>query len=326
VLAAILFAATLSTGESLIAADTHKIELHGHRGARGLLPENTIVGFREAIRLGVDCLELDVGQLRDGEVVIHHDRTLNPNIARKDGSWIEIATPLAELDKRDLEHIDVGRLKPGTRYAAKYVQQVPVDGARIPLLRELLSLPELGQQPEICLNIEIKTSPEARAETFPPEDVAKALLETLDEYHYRARSRIQSFDWRSLLYLRRVAPDLALSFLTAERDWQDNLMRREPGQSPWLGGINLADFENSPPHAIKASGGQIWAPYYRDLTAQQLADAKSLGLKVIVWTVNGEADMHAMLAMGVDGIITDYPDLGRQVIDDWLIVPDTSAN
>ncbi|MGI9525144.1 MAG: glycerophosphodiester phosphodiesterase [Hyphomicrobiaceae bacterium] len=324
--AATFFVAAVFPGKVLLATDGHRVELHGHRGARGLLPENSLIGFREAIRLGVDCLELDVGQLRDGEVVIHHDRTLNPDVTRKNGSWIDFATPLANLTKRDLESFDIGRLRPGTRYAARFAEQSPVDGARIPLLRELLAMPQLGRQPEICLNIEIKTSPEAHAETSPPEDIAKALLEILDEYNYRSRSRVQSFDWRGLLYLRQVAPDLALSFLTAERDWLDNLMRLEPGLSPWLAGIDLAKYQNSAPRAIKAAGGQTWAPYYHDLTPQELAEAKSIGLKVIVWTVNDEADMRNLLTMGVDGIITDYPDLGRQVIDSLHILPDAGAN
>jgi glycerophosphoryl diester phosphodiesterase len=304
-------------GIGMAASAASAVELHGHRGARGLLPENTLASFREAIRQGVDCIETDVGLLRDGHVVIHHDRFVSPVLARSGGVWIDAPVLLRSLSATELKRYDVGRIKPGTRYAAKFASQRPIDGARIPLLAELLAMPELAAHPNVCLNIEIKTSPEAPDDTFAPERVSQALVRVLDGFKFRARTRVQSFDWRNLRTVAKLAPDLALSFLTAERRWQDNVQRGKPGASPWLGGIDIDDFDGSVPRAVAHLGGRFWAPYYRDLATDDVKAAHSLGLKVIVWTVNEEADIRAMLDMGVDGIITDYPDRGRSILDAW---------
>ena len=296
------------------------VELHGHRGARGLLPENTLVGFHEALRHGVECIEFDVGMSADGAIVIHHDRTLNPDIARRNGNWIDARPPpLKSLALSEIASYDVGRLKPGTPYAAKYPRQKPVDGARIPILADLLAVPALKDNAKVCFNIEIKTSPLAPDETHEPTVIANALVRVLDDHGVRARSRIQSFDWRSLRHLRKIAPDIPLSFLTAEQSWLDNVARGAAGQSPWLGGIDIDAFDGSIPKAINQAGGAIWAPYFRDLTAGDLATAHELGLEVIVWTVNDADDMRAMINLGVDGIITDYPDIGRRIIDELAL-------
>ena len=290
-------------------------ELHGHRGARGLLPENSLSGFRHAIELGVDCLELDVGMTRDGEIVISHDRNLNPDLVRRDGKWIDDAVPISSLTASALGAYDIGRMKPGTSYAARFPRQRPVDGERMPMLIDLLTLPELENMRRICLSIEIKTSPVDRNSTSPPEEIARRLVQTVTAAGLRENVMVQSFDWRSLLFLKRHAPEIPLVFLTAQQSWADNLQAGEDGLSPWTGGIDIDNFAGSPPRAVKHLGGQVWSPYYRDLTKDALELAHSLGIKVVVWTVNEENDMARLIEMGVDGIITDYPDVGRRVID-----------
>ena len=293
-------------------------ELHGHRGARGLAPENTIPSFREALRHGVDCIEIDVGMTKDRSIVIHHDRTLNPNIARLDGKWIADPVALKQLTINELVTYDVGRLRPDTRYALKYPKQVAVDGTRIPLLQDLLTMPELTTNKRTCLNIEIKTSPLKPDETFSPSQISEALIDVLKQHDFQDRVRIQSFDWRNLVHIKKIAPNIPLSFLSAERSWLDNVETGAAGPSDWLGGIDIDDFGGSLPKAIKHLGGAIWAPYYRDVKADDIELAHTLGLKVIVWTVNSADAMQKMLALKVDGIITDYPDVGRREIDAWL--------
>jgi glycerophosphoryl diester phosphodiesterase len=304
-------------GVVMAANGTSTVELHGHRGARGLLPENTLASFREAIRQGVDFIETDVGLSRDGQVVIHHDRAINPLTARSAGAWIDAPVLLRSLTATDLKQYDVGRIKPGTAYAAKFVHQRPLDGARIPLLAEVLAMPALEAHPNVCLNIEIKTSPEASDDTFPPERVSQALVRVLDAFKFRARVRVQSFDWRNLRVISELAPDIALSYLTVEQSWHDTVQRDGPSPSPWLAGIDLRAFHGSVPRAIAQLGGRFWAPYYRDLSADTLKCAHNLGIKVVVWTVNEDHDIETMLMLGVDGIITDYPDRGRRIIDAW---------
>jgi len=303
----------LATG-LIMTLPASAVELHGHRGARGLVPENTLASFRAALAHGVDCIEIDIGMSRDGVLVIHHDRALNPVIARDGAKWITAPVALKSLDYAQIARFDVGRLKPGTPYAAKWPAQVPADGARIPRLGDMLAMAELAEKIGVCLNIEVKTSPEAPDETFPPERISAALVAELDRHGFRNRVRIQSFDWRNLTFLANQAPDIPLSFLTAEQDWLDNVRRRSSQASPWLAGANLAAFDGLLPAAIKRLGGRIWAPYHRDIGANDVAAAHGLGLKVIVWTVNDASDMRRAMRLGVDGLITDYPDVGAAEI------------
>ncbi len=114
--------------------------------------------------------------------------------------------------------------------------------------------------------------------------------------------------------IQKLAPGITTVYLSAEQRWLDNLERGRPGISPWTAGHDLDDFEGSPPAAIRASGGAVWSPYFRDLREAELREAQSLGLKVVVWTVNDSADMAVLIALGVDGIITDSPDRLRRVM------------
>lgn len=303
----------------MVIASASGPELHGHRGARGLVAENTLASFREALRHGVDCIEIDVAMSRDGHIVIHHDRALNPDIARDGDGWIAAPRLIKDLTLAEIKTFDVSRIRPGTCYAAKYPKQHQIDAATVPTLEEMLAMPELVGERDICLNIEIKTSPEAPGETFPPEAIALRLVEVLDAGGFRERARIQSFDWRALLPLAERARDIPLSFLTAERSWLDNVKRDANTPSPWLAGLDLKKFEGSLPRAIKHLGGAIWAPYHGDIGPEDVAAAHAAGLKVIVWTVNEPGDMQRAMRIGVDGIITDYPDVGAREIRAWRL-------
>lgn len=304
-------------GATMVITSGSGLELHGHRGARGLAAENTLASFREALRYGVDCIEIDVGMSLDGHLVIHHDRALSPDIARKGGEWIAAPRLLKDLTLAEIKTFDVSQIRPDSRYAAKYPNQRPIGAATIPTLEELLAMPELAAKPDVCLNIEIKTSPEAPHETFAPETIALRLLDVLVAGRFRHSTRIQSFDWRALLPLAIRAPEIPLSFLTAERSWLDNVKRDAKTPSPWLAGLDLNAFEGSLPRAVKHLGGMIWAPYHRDIGPDDVAEAHAAGLKVIVWTVNEPGDMQRAMRIGVDGIITDYPDVGAREIKEW---------
>lgn len=291
------------------------VDLHGHRGARGLSPENSIAGFRRAIEIGVDCLELDVGMSSDGKIVISHDRRLNRDLVRRGGQWVSDAVPLNGLSSLELRTLDIGRIKPGSDYAARFPGQVPLDGETMPMLSDLLALPDLNGMSRPCFNIEIKTSPDDPGSTFAPERISRRLVQTLDAAGRRSNAMVQSFDWRSLVFLKKFAPDIPLVFLSAEQSWGDTLQVGEAGASPWTAGIDIDDFEGSAPRAVKHLGGTVWSPYFRELTREALDLAHALGLKVVVWTVNSEDDMRRLIAMGVDGIITDYPDRAARVME-----------
>jgi glycerophosphoryl diester phosphodiesterase len=292
------------------AVPCHAFDLQGHRGARGLMPENTLAGFAAALSIGVTTLELDLGMTKDGVVVVSHDSRLNPDHTRRpDGQFLKAERPaIRALTLAELKQYDVGRLKPGTRYAASLPEQRPVDGATIPTLAEVFDLVRRAKADHIRFNIETKITPESGTEVADPETFAAAVVRDARESGLQARVSIQSFDWRTLVAAGRMAPEIARSCITVERQWRDNLQRGGRGASPWTAGLDIDDFESSAPRLVKAAGCAIWSPMFQDLSPVELAEAKSIGLKVVPWTVNERLQMGRLIRAGVDGIISDYPD------------------
>jgi glycerophosphoryl diester phosphodiesterase len=278
-------------------------------------PENSLPGFINAVQAGADCLELDIGMSRDKQLMITHDMTLNLDITRLGDDWVSERLPIMSLTADQLKAYDIGRIRPGTDYAAKFDRQAPIDGLSMPTLSELMVLPEVQDNAKLGLDIEIKTSPLDVSITFSPIEIADALIALIDKFGLRERSRIRSFDWRGLGHVAARAPDIPRAYLTAKQPWLNNLETGQAGRSKWLGGLDIDDFGGSPARAIAHLGGQIWAPYYCELTDESVDLAHELGLKVIAWTVNDPADMRRLITMGVDGLTTDYPALAREVID-----------
>ncbi len=283
-------------------------DLQGHRGARGLAPENTLPAFAAALAVGVHTLELDTLVTRDGVVVIHHDRDLNPATTRgADGRWLAARGPLVRsLSFDQLSRFDVGRLDPASAYAKNYPQQKPVDGTRIPRLADLFVL---ARDTEVRFNIETKSSPLEPRATPEPEVFARALLEQVRIAGMSRRTTIQSFDWRTLQAVQKIAPGIPTIYLSARQKWLDNVA----DGSPWTAGFQLRE-HGSVPRMVKAARGAVWSPYFGDLDAADLAEARALGLKVVVWTVNEPGQIRRMLELGVDGIISDRPDLVREAM------------
>jgi glycerophosphoryl diester phosphodiesterase len=263
------------------------LDLQGHRGARGHLPENTLPSFEHAIALGVDTLEMDVGVTRDGVVVVHHDRRLNPDVARgPDGQWVSAPAPtIHSLTYDELRRYDVGRIRPASEYARRFPQQKPLDGTRIPRLEEVLRL-----SPKVRFNIETKLAPEAADETLAPEPFARALITEVRKAGVAARTTIQSFDFRTLDVVQREAPEITTAYLTSGKKGA------------------------SVPRAVHDAKGKIWSPDYRDVDADSLGVARALGVKVVVWTLNEPGEIARLLDMKVDGIISDYPDRVREAL------------
>jgi len=296
-------------------------DLQGHRGARGLMPENTLPAFEKALALGVTTLELDTVLTADGVVVVHHDRRLAPQRTRDAaGAWIVAQDPPAiiALHSSELVGYDIGRARPGSKVAANFPAQSGLDGVAIPTLAAVLARAEALSGGAIRYNIETKIAPEAApdglADSADPEIFVAALLKVIRAAGVEARTTVQSFDWRSLQIVQREAPEIATVYLTAEQDWLDNLQRGEASPSPWIGGLKIDWAQTTLPQAIRQAGGAVWSPYFRDLKEADLKEAQALGLGVVVWTVNDPADMASLLDLGVDGLITDYPDRARQVL------------
>lgn len=291
-------------------------DLQGHRGARGLYPENTLAGFCGALALGVTTLEMDLVMTGDGEIVVHHDLHLSPARTRgPGGAWLEEPGPaLIGLDLAALDAYDVGRLRPDSEAAARWPQQQGLDGAAIPTLGEAIALAESASGGRIRYNLEAKLSPLAAEISADPLAFASALATAVRAAGIVERITVQAFDWRLLAAVHQIAPEIRRVFLTSEADRFDTIGRGKPGPSPWTAGLDVDDYDASVPRLVAAAGGRLWAPRIEDLRDADLAEARRLGLRVLVWTVNEPETMAALLERQVFGIITDYPDRLRAVM------------
>ena len=288
----------------------------GHRGAAGLLPENTLAAFRRALELGVDAIEMDIHLTADGRAAVHHDHHLKPETTRRtDGRWLPDKGPaVQDLTLERLRMYDVGRLKPDTRYARRYPDQQPADGERVPTLEEVIALAgEVGTGATRLL-IEIKTTPLDPHATPPPATVTDAVVRIVRKAGIAGRTVILSFDWRVLQHAQKVAPEIPTSYLSAQFGRFDTVGADTPGPSPWLAGFDVEHHGGSLPRAVKAAGGAVWSPHFRQVSREQIAEAHGLGLDVVVWTADDPMDMRRLVDMGVDGITTNRPDVLNRVL------------
>ncbi|MDP2368582.1 glycerophosphodiester phosphodiesterase [Rhodoferax sp.] len=294
----------LATCLCLVTPHGQAFDLQAHRGGRGLLPENTLAAFENAIRLGVTTLELDIAITADGVAVISHDPALNPAITRDaDGQWLTQTGPLIKfLTLAQLQRYQLGRLDTASPYGRQFASQAMRDGQRIPTLTSLFELvKDLGAD-QVEFDIETKVFPTRPADTVAPEVFVQVLLATIREAGMTQRVMVQSFDWRTLQLIQRIAPGLRTVYLTVQGRGFNNL-----ADGRWTAGLLLRNHA-SVAHLVKAAGGMTWAPHFNDLTLADLKQAQQLGLKVLPWTVNEPPDMDRLIGWGVDGLISDYPD------------------
>ncbi|MDU0957920.1 MAG: glycerophosphodiester phosphodiesterase [Bradyrhizobium sp.] len=301
-----------------LASPATAFDIQAHRGGRGLHPENTLQAFSRALDLHVDTLELDVGVTRDGVLVVSHERRLNPDLAR-DAAGDYVAPPgplLNALPLAEVQSYDIGQIRPGSEYAKQFSEQRALHGPgvappRIPTLKEVIDFVRSSGDEHVRLNIETKLDPAFPAESPNPERFVTLLLGLIQAGHFAGRVMIQSFDWRTLQLVQQRAPDIPTVYLS-----------RQSGETPtvsltaatrWTAGFNPADHGGSLPRTVKAAGGKVWSPYFTEVTPELIAEAHALGLSVIVWTVNRPQDMGRLMDIGVDGIISDRPELLRQV-------------
>lgn len=293
---------------SLTSTAAHAFDLQAHRGGRGLWPENTLQAFDQAITLGVSTLELDIALTADDVVVVSHDMALNPDHTRDaTGAWLPAIGPLIRsLTLAQLQAWDVGRLRPGSPYAQQFATQAPKDGERIPTLASVFALVKARRAHAVRFNIETKLDPTRPGDSASPEAMVRALLAEIDQAGMAQRVTIQSFDWRSLALVGQLAPQMPRAYLTTARTLRD---------SQWTAGLNAADF-GSTPLLVKAATGAtpgpvVWSPAGSTVTAAAVKEAHALGFQVIPWTINTRVDMASLIDLGVDGMISDFPDLLR---------------
>jgi glycerophosphoryl diester phosphodiesterase len=287
-------------------------DLQGHRGSRGLLPENTLPAFEKAIELGVTTLELDVGVSKDGIVVISHDRALNPEITRDaSGAYLTMPLLVNRLTLAELKTYDVGRINPDSAYAKRFPDQQAIDGTRMPALSTLFKRVDALGAKKLRFNIETKISPEKPNDTVSAAVFARKLLDLVRVHGMTSRVTIQSFDWRTLQHIHALQKGhtkrVQTSCLSSQQALGDTITPKSSKGPFWTGSVRSADHADVP-SMVKAAGCNIWSPHFADITPTLIKKSHALGLQVIPWTTNTEAEITAVIEAGADGLITDYPD------------------
>ncbi len=254
-----------------------------HRGGAALKPENTMAAFSAAIARGCDGAELDVQLSADGVVVVHHDYRLNPAITRHAGGWLTGQTPaIKNLSYAALQAYDIGRPDPGSDYARAHPKLAAAEGERIPTLEAVVARAREARSP-FFLFVELKSSDDP--DSGDPISLADETLAVMESY--LTHTIFVGFDWRGLAHIKQMAPGARCWFTTD---------RLEGDIRPILD--NIAD--------NKANG---WFPDYRNATPENVTYAREIGLKVGAWTVNAPAEMKKLLALELNAICTDRPDL-----------------
>jgi glycerophosphoryl diester phosphodiesterase len=299
-----------------ISWDVMAFDIEAHRGGRALFPENTLQSFANALSMGVDTLELDIGVTRDGEIVVSHERGLNPDLARgADGVYVAPpGIPFVQLRLEDVKKYDVGQIRPGSAYAAQFPEQRAVPGTPIPTLKEVLQLVRKSGDSHVRLNIETKIDPNHPQESPDPQRFVTLLLDLLQAEKFSDRVMVQSFDWRTLQLVQKLAPAIPTVYLSLQKRSPPTVFLDKV--SDWTAGFDPIEHGGSLPRAIKSAAGAIWSPYFGDVNPALISESHGLGLQVVVWTVNKPEDIARMIDMGVDGIISDHPELLRKVAGD----------
>ena len=301
-------------------------DLEAHRGGRDVRPENTLYSYAYAIELGATSIECDMQLTKDGQIVMSHNPILNSDITRdENGNYIEnnkYDIRLMTVD--ELKKFDVGVMDPncGEYYDLHGKTQFTYD-AKIPTLEELMQLIQSYGDKNIVLNIETKSYPDPASAGYKNNADPKKFVEIFNnivkKYDMEDRVVLQSFDWQTLIEMKKLNPNISTSALWQEQpSWgrdSESLRRYEKKKSPWLGGLDIKDYQGNPVKAAHAIGADIISPYYTEISKQDVDEAHSLGMKVVPWTVNNEKDMNMLLDMGVDGIISDKPWLLKQVLE-----------
>lgn len=273
-----------------------KVDIQGHRGARGYLPENSIPAFMLALESGVQTLELDVVVSADGKLVVSHEPWMSAEIAsHPDGRPVtaeeEMSLNLYKMTYGEIQQYDCGK-----RGNARFPQQKPMAVTK-PLLSEVLDTIEavvkIRGLKALFYNIETKSEPQGDTLYHPvPAEFSKLLLDEVKKHGVQDRTIVQSFDVRTLQEMRKLDPAIKLALLTSEGTLSENLAAL--GFTP-----------------------EIYSPNYALVTDLLMREAREKGFQVIPWTVNDSTEMKRLIDLGVHGIITDYPDMGVKIANSY---------
>ena len=280
------------------------IRIVGHRGARGLIPENTMIGFKTAVSMGIHLLEFDVVLCADGFPVITHNHAIHAPTFRipETDCFVTEEPKVLDLNWSELQSFEIGRLDAHSQYGKRFPDQLQLDGIKVPKLADLLSYAEhLGDQ-KIYLMLEIKSDPaHVKDAEFRANLVAKVIAE-VRTFGLSEQTLLHSFDWQILEECKKQAPDMPISFLTQLTENPSDV-----GEDSSLAvGPHVENVE-AIPEMVHERGGSLWCPNVCDATAESIERAKQLGLVTAVWTANENDEIDKMIEIGVDAIVTDYP-------------------
>lgn len=303
-------------------------DLQAHRGGLGLTVENTLEAFSTALEIGVTTLECDMHVSADGAAMVTHDRRLTAEKYTDTGpAFVDdpdfpyVGKYVTRLTRDRLDTLDCG-----SSTLPAHPRQRAVPGARMPTLSEVFDLMKQRGATDVRVNIETKYETVAPTETAPRERFVQVVADVVRQAGWVDRTAIQSFDWGLLRRVREVEPGLWLNALTSGH----YLEIGKPGASPWLGGLDIDEYDGnlvaaaaaigvdgvSPVHGDPPRSG-VTDPTYRPFVTQAMVDdAHDRGLQVLPWTVDDPATMRGLIDLGVDGMITNYPDVLRAVLDE----------
>ncbi|MCG7521874.1 glycerophosphodiester phosphodiesterase family protein [Ruegeria sp. Ofav3-42] len=281
------------------------IRVVGHRGARGVLPENSMIGFDFSLSINVPLLEFDVVLTADDVPVITHNHRLHaPSFRGADGLFLTGEEPkVSSLTFEQIQQFDIGRLDGLSAYGQRFPDQAQLDGVRVPRLMDLLDLVSEPKYGDAYLMLELKSDPDVVHDPLHRGNFVGRVLQEVRAKGLSSRAVLHSFDWKLLEECQRQAPDMPSSYLTQFPDNADDVGE----DSSKAICPDLRGRRDEIPNLVKQAGGSLWCPYYADVTAENVAYAKELGLCVAVWTVNQHEEIGRMIDLRVDAIVSDYP-------------------
>ena len=302
-------------------------DMEFHRGGRDARPENTLYSYQYSLENGAMTIECDMQMTADGHIVMSHNPALNPDLTT-DGEGRRIKSSdhfICDMTLKEVQSFNVGRMDPAIEYYELHGRtQVQAD-TFIPTLRQLFELVRDSGNKEIRMSIEAKVYPDPEqgikyAKNYDYDEFIARFLSLVNEFGFRDRVILQCFDWALLVKMKEVDPEIRTIALYSEQpSWGTPdattlwLGRDEP--SPWLGGLDIHDFDGDPVRAAYSLGIDDISPYFKEITKELTDEAHGFGMRVVPWTVSFREDMEILYGMGVDGIITDKPWVLREFLE-----------
>ncbi|MGO8767346.1 MAG: glycerophosphodiester phosphodiesterase [Mycobacterium sp.] len=303
-----LATATLLPPLPVASSEPPGFDMQAHRGGRGETTEESLRAFAKSLELGVSTLELDIVITRDGQPLVWHDPTIDAEKCADTAPAFagDPAYPYVGRLVHELTLVQIRTLDCGKRLA-EFPNAEVVRGNKIATLPEVFALTD-SYHAAVRFNIETKVEADKPGDSAGPQEFVDVILAAVRSAGEVDRAEIQSFDWRTLPMVRRAEPSIPLVALYNEQTWAPD--------SRWLAGENAAVI-GDPMIGAKLVGADVISPRYTLVDGKPYVDrAHWMGLKVIPWTVNDADTMRQQIADGVDGLITDYPTLLRNVMAD----------